>query len=304
MSSGPAGLKRQDLPATGRSASGLAARGQRRTKRLVQVELLALIAAGLAGLTSLRVGPARLDVFAGVSALCFLLSLGASVYRGLSRTEQVWYAGRAAAESVRTTAWRYAVGGDPYPNSLAEDAAGAALLDRLRGILGQLREFELPPVGAQDSEITAGMRALRAASLDERRAAYKRDRVSDQITWYTDKASHHERAARRWLGLSIAASLLGVVTAGLRMFGVVDLDLLGVAGACASAAVAWNQLNQNRNLVAAYRVTARELSMIRDRIDGVGESEWPRFVSDGEEAISREHTLWLARHGHPGIRTS
>jgi hypothetical protein len=25
------------------------------------------------------------------------------------------------------------------------------------------------------------------------------------------------------------------------------------------------------------------------------------FVSDSEDAISREHTLWLARHRHPGL---
>jgi hypothetical protein len=36
-----------------------------------------------------------------------------------------------------------------------------------------------------------------------------------------------------------------------------------VAEACASAAIAWNQLNQNRNLVCDYRITTRELGIIR-----------------------------------------
>jgi len=51
-------------------------------------------------------------------------------------------------------------------------------------------------------------------------------------------------------------------------------------------------------LIVAALATARELSIIRDRIDWVDEAEWPQFVSDSEDAISREHTMWLARHGH------
>jgi conflict system pore-forming effector with SLATT domain len=127
--------------------------------------------------------------------------------------------------------------------------------------------------------------------------------VENQIAWYTDKAGAHHRLANVWLWASAAASCLGVVAAILRMLGVIDLDLLGVAAACASAAIAWNQLNQNRNLVSAYRMTARELSIIRDRIDLVDDADWAVFVSDAEDAVSREHTMWLARHGHPGFRT-
>lgn len=149
----------------------------------------------------------------------------------------------------------------------------------------------------------AGMRRLRAAGFAERRDVYVRDRVEDQITWYTARADTHERAAERWLRVAALASLAGVVVAALRMVGTVDLDLLGVAGACASAAIAWNQLNQNRNLVSAYRVTAGELKIIRERTNTVTEDRWAAFVSDAEDAVSREHTLWLARHGHPGARS-
>ncbi|OLT10052.1 hypothetical protein BJF78_29445 [Pseudonocardia sp. CNS-139] len=141
------------------------------------------------------------------------------------------------------------------------------------------------------------MRAVRAAGFDDRRAVYKRDRIQDQITWYTRRAEEHHGAAARWLAAAAAASVLGLVAAGLRMFATIDVDLLGVAAACASAAIAWNQLNQNRNLVSAYRVAARELAIIRDRIDHIDEAELPQFVADAEDAISREHTMWLARRG-------
>ena len=295
-----AALLRADMPATCRSAADVSAQGQRRTKLLVRTELLAVIGAGVAGLQSLRLGPARLDVLAALAGLLFLTSLTSLVYRGLTTPEKAWYAGRAGAESIRTSAWRYAVGGDPYPTTVSPAAADEAFLGRLGEVLGELRELTLAPAASGEHELTDGMRRLRAAPFADRRAVYKNDRIENQIAWYTAKADAHA-AASRWLWIAVIASSAGVVVAGLRMFDVIDLDLLGVAGACASAAIAWNQLNQNRNLVSAYRVTARELSIIRDRIGTVDETEWAAFVSDAEDAVSREHTLWLARHGHPGV---
>jgi hypothetical protein len=252
---------------------------------------------------SLRVGPGRLDVLAALAGLLFLVSVGCQVHRALSKPENSWYAGRAGAESVRTMAWRYAVGGDPFPKDLPDKDVANIYLARLTGILAELRDLDFASTAPDDSELTRGMKDLRAAPFLDRRAADKRDRIQNQIIWYATKASSHDKAARLWLQLSALASLAGVVAAGLRMFGVIDIDLLGVAAACASAAIAWNQLNQNRNLMSAYRITARELTIIRDQIDHLIEAEWPSFVSNSEEAVSREHTLWLARHGHPGLHT-
>jgi hypothetical protein len=293
-------LRRQDLSAIGRSASDVSARGQRVTKGLIRTELLTLILAGVAGLFTFRVGPGHLDLPAAVAGALFLVSLFSLIYRSLRKPERDWYAGRAAAESVRTLAWCYAVGGNPFPSELPDDDAAKRYLARLVAILRELQATRLAATAPTDSELTPAMKAIRAASFADRRAAYRRDRIQDQIDWYTSRADKHERAADFWLRTAAAASVLGVVAAVLRLVGAFDIDLLGVAAACATAAIAWNQLNQNRNLVTAYRVTARELAIIRDQLDYVDESEWATFVSDAEEAISREHTLWLARHGHTG----
>lgn len=298
MTSTPLTLRRSDLSAICRSAADVSARGQRRTKLLVRAELLALILAGAAGVQELEVGTARLDVLAALAGVLFLVSLGCLVVRVVTQPEVAWYGGRAGAESVRTLAWRYAVGGDPFPSSLTDADAARCYLIRLTEILNQLRNLELAPTAPNECELTSGMKAVRAASFLDQREIYKVDRIENQIAWYTDKADFHHRAATRWLAVSALASATGVIAAGLRTFDVIDIDLLGVAAACASAAIAWNQLNQNRNLVSAYRVTARELSIIRDRIDHVDEPEWARFMSDAEDAVSREHTLWLARHRH------
>ena len=294
-------IRRSDLSATCRAAADASAVGQRRTKLLVRIELVGLVLAGVAGLQSLRVGTGGIDVLAAVAGTLFLVSLAALTFRGLTRPEEQWYLGRAGAESVRTMAWRFAVGGDPFPCGLSPAKASDAFLFRLSEILAQLSELTLPKTPADDREITDAMRQVREAPFQVRREVYLQDRVSNQVSWYTDRASRHRLAARIWFVVSVAASAGGVLVAALRMFGVIDMDLLGVAAAVATAAIAWNQLNQNRNLVSAYRLTARELSIIRDRVPHVDEADWPSFVSDAEDAVSREHTMWLARHGHPGL---
>lgn len=148
-------------------------------------------------------------------------------------------------------------------------------------------------------EITDAMKKVRESDLATRRQVYKRDRIEDQLAWYQRRTLSHGKSAKRWLGVTITASMLGILAAIIKFFGLIEFDMLGVFASVASAGLAWNQLNQHRTLVSAYSVTARELNIIRDRIDQVEDDKWAGFVSDSEDAISREHTMWLARHGHP-----
>jgi hypothetical protein len=291
-------LEDTDLSAIYTSSDLVSGRGQRRTKMSVRTELLGFIIASIAGITSYHVGAARLDVLAAISAVAFAASLVSSAFRAWMKPERDWYAGRAAAESVKTMAWRYAVGGDPFPRQNPDDAP-QRYLQRLERVLHQLPETDLSPIPLNHREITQAMNDVRTADLLVRRQVYKRDRVEDQLGWYQRRMLTHGRSAKSWLGVTISSSGLGLAAAAIKFFDVIDFDMLGVFASVASAAIAWNQLNQHRTLAYAYGLAARELSIIRDRIDQVPDDRWPEFVSDSEDAISREHAMWLARHGHP-----
>lgn len=296
-SHGSAGLRDDQLSALYLDADAVSGRGQRRTRTLVRVELLSLVVAGSAGVTTWRVGVLQFDLLAIVSVVFFVAALASTLVRSMLKPEQGWYEGRAAAESARTLCWRYAVGGNPFPVGEPADESGSRFLQRLRDVVTHLEGTTFVSADVDRREITPAMGEVRARDLDMRKLIYKRDRLSDQLGWYHKRARSHDRAARQWISVVIAASALGVVAAGFKAFAV-DIDLLGVCAAVASAGIAWNQLNQNRNQATAYAVTARELSIIRDQVDLVPLDEWPAFVSDAEDAISREHTLWLARHGN------
>lgn len=296
-------LRETDLPALYQSADKLAQAGQTRAKVFIGSELLMLILAGASGVTTWRLGPAQIDVLATVGAVAFLAALGITTARITRKPENDWYIGRAAAESVRTLAWCYTVGGDPFPITPTQSQSDASerFLERLREILDELDDVELAITSVEAHEISPAMRAKRAEGLDDRRATYLRARISDQLGWYQRRSLRHRRAANRWVAVAVIATVLGLIAAVLKAIGVYDTDILGVAASCATSAIGWSQTSQHRTLVSSYALAARELSLIRDQVIQVAPDDWPLFVSDAEDAISREHTMWLARHGHPGM---
>ena len=72
--------------------------------------------------------------------------------------------------------------------------------------------------------------------------------------------------------------------------------MLGVCAATVASFEAYAQLRQHRNLGTAYEIAAHELNQVKAIISNeeFDESEWCTLVDDAEEAISREHTSWLA----------
>lgn len=289
----------EDFPLLLEVAEKVSAGGQREARLTVRSELLLTIVGAASGVVSWRVGAGRLDVWAGVGTLAFLLAATISVVHASRNPEARWYRGRAAAESVKTLTWLYAVGGQPF--AADDDQADDRLLSRFRELIDSLKELDQVALsnGTQGfrQQVTAAMRHLRARPVDERRHAYLESRINQQITWYSGRARQHSRKARRWMTIAAAANLCGALAGLLRVINVLQIDLLGIAAAVASATTAWTQLLQHRTLANSYAVAVQDLVLIRDRLPLVDDASWPRFVADAEDAISREHTMWLARRG-------
>jgi hypothetical protein len=140
------------------------------------------------------------------------------------------------------------------------------------------------------------MDRLRSQPLEARRRAYELGRLVDQMEWYGAKSRENERRALLWSFATMTFQALGVVAATLRVAGVIDVDLLGIAAAAGAATAAWLESKDHSSLAEAYATTAHELALVREALpDGLDEARWGTFVSDAEAAISREHTRWLAR---------
>ncbi|WP_433332308.1 DUF4231 domain-containing protein [Spirillospora sp. CA-294931] len=281
-------------PALFLAADASAGSGQRRLLAATGLRLFTLLSAAALGAFSLHVG--GLDLAAVGAAAGLGTALVVEVYLLTYRPDRQWYESRAAAESAKTLAWRYAVAGQPFGLSEDQRGAEALLLRRFSKITGHLHAIVQPP-GGSGLQVTDEMRSLRALSLAERRHAYLAGRIEDQRDWYARRARDHGRGAARWSVFMAAMEAFGLVAAILNAVGAIDVDLPGIAGAVAAGALAWLQTRQHHQLASAYTIAAQELGDIASRIEWPEtEPEWAHFVDEVEEAISREHTLWWASH--------
>lgn len=279
-----------ELPPIFHAADLSSLAGQRRAFTLLFCQLAALVAAAAADWVDATVGSVRVaPALAGGLFLAALL-LGLEAVR--VRPERQWYLGRALAESVKSLAWLYAVGGHPFPRG--DGTAGRRFEERVAALVAQLAP---EGVGSEaGEEITAGMEELRAAERSVRTAAYLAERIDGQVAWYSAKAGGNARRGRLWSAAFLLASGLGVVAAGVEAWGLLDLGLFGFLASVGAAFSAWTQARQHSVLAASYGVAARELVAARAGLEAAaGEEEWARATGDAEAAISREHATWIAR---------
>ena len=203
--------------------------------------------------------------------------------------------GRALAESTKTLAWRYAVGGAPFPADLPLGEAQIRFLARLRELLRDAPATSLTPMGS--AAVTDAMNDLRGRDFAARKQAYIRHRVEDQLQWYTAKAQGNVVRARRWRLLLIAVEGLGLTAAVLRLTDVLHFDLAGVArghSGCRLGVVRGPAVRDAgpRLHLRRHRAERRPRPAEPDH-----DASWAQEVSDAEEAISREHTMWRASRG-------
>jgi hypothetical protein len=99
-----------------------------------------------------------------------------------------------------------------------------------------------------------------------------------------------------WAASAFALFALG---AGLgKALGVgAALDTAGFFSSAAAACVAWSELRQFRPLKEAHGLVAQQLTALAVILQRTGDDRgWAATVAEAEQAISPDHTSWLARH--------
>nr|WP_206315068.1 DUF4231 domain-containing protein [Streptomyces sp. C1-2] len=244
--------------------------------------------------------------WATLAALCYALAAVLGLYTARRRARAHWQAHRAAAEVVKSLAWQYMVHGGAFRTGVVDPDGLFAerLADRLR---------ELRKVGWEDHggatgglalvsiamQITPQMRAVRAKPFEARRDYYVRERVLEQLVWYGKRSAQAHRASSRWSAATAALTLLALVTAALRAYGLLgNWDLNGLFSAAAAAGVAWQEVRRHRPLEYAHALIEQDLDTARLAMGTtVTEEGWADAVEDVERLCSPQHTDWLVRFG-------
>lgn len=293
-------LQRSDFPELFRVADQVAQRGQRGYMQFVALELLVVFLAAFLGDLSDVVSataPKQALILLLIALLAFSLIMQVVRFSDRLRLDQRWFHGRAVAESVKTSAWRYMMKAPPYDDGTDADLE---LTDTLRR-LGDDSLLSPPRQAAtgNGADVTAAMRATREATWTERRQRYFDERLDDQINWYGAKAAFNARRARL---VRLLSFLLQIVALGNAIWLLMEpssvWNLVGVWTTLAASVIAWSQARRYDDLQVSYAMAHQELEQIRRRAEEAAtEDEFIDAVVAGEGAVSREHTMWVAKSG-------
>ena len=295
-----------DYPALFSSTDAASLRAQKTFFRLFGAQLLILLSVSVLGLVVSTVAnsiASWLSVF-----IAALLGTGVVLmwFLRAQRPEKVWFDCRAVAESVKTASWRYMMQVVPFGSDFDQASTDRKFIEELAAIRMERAGVEkhLAGLSAGSREITEFMRQTRTLPLQQRQAIYMRERLQDQKAWYETKASLNRGvsdASLKWvIAIQLAALILAILR--IRMPGL-HPNPVSLLMTLASSLLAWTQAKRHEELAEPYGLAAQELRELESLAADVNDQQLlERFVTDVEEAISREHTMWRAKRSMPSAR--
>jgi conflict system pore-forming effector with SLATT domain len=237
-----------------------------------------------------------------VSAALIASALILRLWRFRAHPEDRWYEARAVAESAKSVAWRYAVGGRPFDLSKDQATVDALARERFHETLTVTQSYRPDARAAEEEQLTPAMRAVRMQSAKARRETYRIGRIADQRAWYEGRAKLNHTLARRAHLAIIGLELLAVIAALLQALKIVPANTQAVLTALIGGGIAWSQARRYQDLSASYGLTAQETRKLEESYHQLEEAfqqdpsdaTWAQFVDSAEEAFSREHNMWIS----------
>lgn len=284
-----------DLPGLYQSADSASLKEQKKYYRAIGIYSILLIFAAFFAFWSVgNENPATKII----STLFFLITLSIMIWLRVSKPDDIWYNGRAVAESVKTRAWRWMMRAEPYEDCEDVEIMRKKFVFDLKTILKQ-NESLIGKLGIGVSiaePITDKMLQVRKFTLSERIGLYRKERILNQALWYTKKAKFNKRKSSLWFTITVILHGLAIV---LLLYSIKEPKLnlpIEVIAVAASSVLTWLQSKKHNELSSSYSLTAHEIMLIKSETNRITtESELSEYILNCENAFSREHTQWVAR---------
>ena len=213
------------------------------------------------------------------------------------KMDNLWYDYRSIAESIKTLTWKYMLKVIPFAGD--EVDCTKEFRRRVKKILNDNKVIlqKSQAISIKQQFITNDMRAIRREDLQTRSHIYTKYRIQDQADWYEKKSKYNKKMGTRFY---ICYMLLNIL---LLVFIVISickfngkelpLDLFMVL---ITSIQTWTQIKKYSDLANSYALATQEIALIKKETPSFSkEQEFSRYVSDCENAFSREHTQWYAR---------
>ncbi|WON93820.1 DUF4231 domain-containing protein [Sphingobacterium sp. UGAL515B_05] len=231
-----------------------------------------------------------------------LILMGAFVLSLIIKTkkyEDIWYRGRALAESSKTLAWRFMTKSEYFEGSLTDNIVEQRFTQRLNEIQNEFKDIHanLKAADLRREVITQKMSEVRSLDILKRMEFYLRNRIDNQIDWYSNKADTNKQKYEGWFWAVIVMQFLAIVSIVFLIFyPSSSLNFVGIFTTLSASFFSWLQLKRYQENKEAYNTAVSELNLIKNQAKFITtDDEFSKFVLDSENAMSREHTMWLAQ---------
>ena len=263
--------------------------------RLNIAQLLLIVLTGfISGITPIESG--HIQCVATVVAILLLIVLAVNYALRIGKFDDRWFQCRALAENIKSASWFYMTG--MLPNGLDIQASRIDLIDKIDEIK---RQFPVDPkhlikYNVGNEIITSSMNAIWNLPIDQKIDIYRRERLENQINWYTGKARSNLSWETPWFWSIFVIEFIGVAYSAFQIWSLFTLNIVGGLSALSAAGIAWIQLKRYSDLANSYAVAREDLIRISEARRGAStQDEFKLMVSEVEAAISREHSMWKSR---------
>lgn len=288
----------KDFPGLYQASDEASLSAQKNYKNIIAYDLITMIIASALAIYNYEKVEPKLIVYV-ISGIFLLISFALTLIIKTKKFEDVWYQGRALAESCKTLSWRFVTCSESFENNLTKQEVEDYFISRVRELSKEFKELNdslnakivVLPV------ITDKMWEIRNLNTLERKQYYIENRINDQKDWYASKAEFNKKKYNNWFLVIIVSQLIAIISvAFLVKYPESNWNLVGLFTTISASAISWLQLKQHQELKQAYTTAAQELNFIQASFGNINSDiELAEFVLDSENAISREHTLWLAQ---------
>lgn len=291
-------MKDNEYPNYFQASDAASKKAQKTYLRFVKFDLSAMIIGSALAIYNYQSHNSHMIVYI-ISGILLLVATVFTLVLKSVKYEDTWYLGRAFAESCKTLTWRYMMCSELFEHTLSIQDANKAFNKRAKEIADKFESLnnEMNARLLNKPVISDKMKRIRGLSTNERKDYYIEFRIEDQKKWYADKATENKNNYELWFWIVITAQILAILCAG---FLVINPDsnwnLTGLLTTLSASAFSWLQLKNFQELKQAYTTTTGELNhILEDSASITDDVSLAKFVLDSENAISREHTIWLAQ---------
>lgn len=265
---------------------------------IVAIDLISMIIASSLMVYNYQNTDVKLCIYV-ISGILLLVSLLLTIVLLTKKFEDFWYQGRALAESCKTLTWRFMTKSEMFEDHIPLNEAREKFIRRIQELSNEFTELNKALDANLISQplITNFMLSVRSLSLSERIEYYITNRIENQKKWYSTKAEWNRRRYNLWFAIIITNQALALCCVSYLIYNSASSwNFVSLATTISAASLSWLQLKRHQELKQSYTTAAQELNIIVSLSENINtENDFSKFVLDSENAVSREHTLWLAQ---------